>query len=136
MDIEVEPMENTERSYVISVKKLQENEKLPKGIIVRNLEEEKKNGITDINFAVFRDYSYDRYTYLKLNGEYSGKTSRYTLLMFLVYNGNGELIDASFDEKLPDDFKGKKTFSKTIQVPNDEYISKVTVRVIPDPVFL
>jgi hypothetical protein len=62
--------------------------------------------------------------------------SRYTLMMFLVYNGNGDLIDASFDEKIADDFKGKKTFSQRIQVPKDEYISKVSVRFIPDPVFL
>jgi hypothetical protein len=120
----------------ISVKKLQDNEKLPKEIIEINTDEERANGITDFSCAIFTDYSSDRYTNFKINGEYSGRMSRYTLMMFLVYNGNGDLIDASFDEKIADDFKGKKTFSQRIQVPKDEYISKVSVRFIPDPVFL
>lgn len=120
----------------ISVKKLEEDEKLPKEIIVRDIEEEKKYGITDLKCAVYRSYVYDRYMNLKINGEYSGRVSAYTLMMFLVYNGNDELIEARFDEKIPNDFKGKKTFSQTIQVPLDEYISRITVRFIPDPVFL
>ena len=120
----------------ISVKKLEEDEKLPKEIIVRDIEEEKKYGITDLKCAVYRSYIYDRYMNLKINGEYSGSVSAYTLMMFLVYNGNDELIEARFDEKIPNDFKGKKTFSQTIQVPLDEYISRITVRFIPDPVFL
>ena len=120
----------------ISVKELQVNEKLPNEIIEINTDEERANGITDFSCAIFTDYSSDRYTNFKINGEYSGRMSRYTLMMFLVYNGNGDLIDASFDEKIADDFKGKKTFSQRIQVPKDEYISKVSVRFIPDPVFL
>lgn len=120
----------------ISVKKLEEDEKLPKEIIVRDIEEEKKYGITDLKCAVYRSYIYDRYMNLKINGEYSGRVSAYTLMMFLVYNGNDELIEARFDEKIPNDFKGKKTFSQTIQVPLDVYISRITVRFIPDPVFL
>ena len=119
-------------SKAISVKKLQDNEKLPKEIIERNPDEERANGITDFSCAIFTDYSSDRYTSFKINGEYSGRTSRYTLVVFLVYNGNGDLIDASFGETI----KGKKTFSQRIQVPKDEYISKVSVRFIPDPVFL
>lgn len=120
----------------ISVKKLEEDEKLPKEIIVRDIEEEKKYGITDLKCAVYRSYVYDRYMNLKINGEHSGRVSAYTLMMFLVYNGNDELIEARFDEKISNDFKGKKTFSQTIQVPLDEYISRITVRFIPDPVFL
>lgn len=120
----------------VSVKRLQEKDKFPKEIIVRNLKEENENGITDLKCAVFADYTSDRYTVLKINGEYSGRMSRYTLMMFLIYNGNGELIEASFDETIPNDFKGKKMFSQTIQVPNDEYISRISVRFIPDPAFL
>jgi hypothetical protein len=129
-------MDNTSHISAISVKKLQENEKLPKEIIVRNVDEEKQLGVTDLRCAIFRDYSYERYVNLKINGEYSGKASRYALIMFLVYNGNGELMGASFDEKISNDFKGKKIFSQTIQVPIDEYISKISIRLIPDPVFL
>lgn len=127
---------NTITAKAVSVKKLKENDKLPKEMIERNLKEEKENGITDLKCAVFVDYSSERYTTLRINGEYSGKASRYTLMMFLVYNGNGNLIDASFDEKIDDDFKGTKTYSQRIQVPKDEYISKVSVHFIPDPVFL
>jgi hypothetical protein len=130
-------MDNQNNSIkAISVKSLQEDEKLPQELIVRNIGEEKKYGITDLKCAVFRSFTYDRYTNLKINGEYSGRVSGYTLMMLLVYNGNGELIEANFDEKISDDFKGKKPFSKTIQVPIDEYISKISVRFIPDPVFL
>lgn len=127
---------NNQNSKAISVKDIKENEKLPKDIILRNLDEEKKFGITDLKCAVFRDYSYDRYTYLKLNGEYNRKTSKDTLILFLVYNGNGGLIEASFDETISDKFKGKKTFSKSLQVPTDEYISKITIRFVPEPVFV
>lgn len=127
---------NTITTKAVSVKKLKENDKLPKEIIERNLKEEKENGIIDLKCAVFVDYSSERYTTLRINGEYSGKVSRYTLMMFLVYNGNGNLIDASFDENIADDFKGTKTYSQRIQVPKDEFISKVSVRLIPDPVFL
>lgn len=120
----------------VPVSQLGEDEKLPKSIIFRNITEEHDNGITDFKCALYRSYVYGRYTDIKITGEYSGKMSRYTLMMFLIYNGNGELIEASFDEEIDEDFRGIKTFSATVQVPNDEYISKVAVRFVPDPVFL
>ena len=127
----------------ISVKKLQDNEKLPREIIERNSNEEKSYGITDFSCAIYTDYSIDRYTSFRINGEYrkinvedSDRMYRYTLMVFLVYNGNGNLIDASYDVDIENDFKGKKVFSTHVQVPKDEYISKVTVRFIPSPVFL
>lgn len=120
---------------IISVKKLQEKEKLPKALIQRFESEEQKQGITDLRCSIVKDYTYDRYCNLKITGEYSGKASRYTLIMVMIYNANDELIEARFGEKIDQDFKGKRTFSMIAQVPNDEYISRVVVRLTPDPVF-
>jgi len=120
----------------VSVKKLQDKAKLPKSIIKRYPAEEKKYGITSLQCSISKDYSFDRYTNLKITGEYSGKSSRYVLMMFLVYNANHELIEADFDEEVDEGFSGRKTFSVSVQVPNDEHISQVAIRFVPDPVFL
>lgn len=122
-------------SEVVSVKKLQEKEKLPKSLIQRFESEEQKQGITDLRCSVMKDYTYERYCNLKITGEYFGKVSRYTLLMVMIYNANNELIEARFDEEIDQNFKGKRSFSITAQVPDDEYISRIVVRLTPDPVF-
>lgn len=121
---------------VVSVKKLKEKEKLPKALIQRFESEEQKQGITDFRCSVVKDYTCDRYCVLKITGEYFGKVSRYTLIMVMFYNANNELIEALFDEVIDDDFEGKRAFSMTAQVPNDECISKIVVRLTPDPTFV
>ena len=123
-------------SEIVEVLRLEDNDKLPKGIIRRIPEEEQRNGVTDLKFSVFKDYTSGRYTALKVIGEYTAKCTQYTIMYILVYNANNELIDASFDEKLSNDFSGKKTFTKYLQVPIDEYVSKVLIRFTPDPVFV
>lgn len=120
---------------VISVKKMQEKEKLPKDIIQRGIADEQALGITDFRCAIVKDYSSDRYCTFKITGEYTGKVSQYLLIMFMAYNANNELIEADFGYKIDNDFKGHKTFSMSLHIPNDEYISKIIMKIVPDPVF-
>lgn len=120
----------------VRLNKLHEHDKLPSEIIICNTVEAEENGITEFKCAAFRSYTYDRYTYLDINGEYSGKVSHYTVILFLIYNGNGELIGANFDKEIPKKFRKKQTFSLSIEVPIDEYISKISIRFIPDPAWL
>lgn len=135
--------ENTKDNIVIPApadmvqpSKYEDNEKLPKSLIQRFPNEEKKNGITDLRCSIFKEYSSDRHSTLKVIGEYSGKCSKYTLKVIMIYNANDELIDADFNESIDENFSGKKTFTHYMQVPNDEYISKVVIRFLPDPVFV
>lgn len=121
---------------VVFVKKLQDDEKLPKDLIVRYPAEEQKIGITDFKCSVRKEYDCNNYVYLKITGEYSGKVNKYILLVFMIYNANGQLIGADFDEEIDNDFHGQKTFSTSVQVPIDEYISKIAIRLTPDPTFI
>jgi len=123
-------------SHAVYVGKLNQGEKLPKWVFKRYPKDEEQNGITEFRCSASKAYQSDRYTDIKVTGELHGKTTRYTLMIFLVYNANEELIETNYKEKLDDDFDGKKTFSVTLQVPSDEYVSKIAVRFIPDPVFL
>lgn len=122
-------------SGVISVKKMQEKEKLPKDIIHRDVAVEQQYGLTDFRCAVTKDYVSDRYCSFKITGEYTGKVSQYLLIVFMAYNANNELMEADFGYKIDNDFKGHKTFSMSLQIPNDEHISKIIMKIIPDPVF-
>lgn len=88
---------------VVSIKDLKDNEKLPKGLIKRYPTEERKHGITDFRCSVSKSYSYNQYTDLKVTGELKGRVTKYTLMMFVVYNRNDELIEAVFDETIDKD---------------------------------
>lgn len=122
-------------SGVISVKKMQEKEKLPKDIVQRDIAVEQQYGLTDFRCAIIKDYLSDRYCNFKITGEYTGKVSQYLLIVFMAYNADNELMEADFGYKIDSDLKGHKTFSRSLQIPNDEYISKITMKIIPDPVF-
>lgn len=120
---------------IVSVKDLKEDEKLPKGLIQRFVSEEQKLGITNFRCSIVNSYVYDRYVNLKITGEYTGKVSQYIVMMVIIFNANNEMIEACFNEKIDHNFNGKGTFSFIAQVPKDEYVSRIVVRFIPDPVF-
>ena len=120
---------------VVDLTKVELKEKLPKSLIQRFPDEEQRQGISNFRCSITKDYSFRGYCHLKLTGELTGNIPRYTLLMIMVYNANNELIGASFDEKIEQNLNGKKTLSVTVQTPNDEYISRIVVRFVPDPVF-
>ncbi len=120
---------------VVSVKKLKENEKISKKLIKRNITEEHKHGITDINLTVKCESIYEKYVNLKITGEYLGASKKYLLIVLMIYNANNELIEACFGEDIDDDFNGRQPFSILAQVPVDEYISKIELRLTPDPVW-
>ena len=51
----------------------------------------------------------------------------------MVYNEFGELVGTEFDEKIEQDFKGRKAFFMSIKVATEEHVAKVILRLIPDP---
>ncbi|MBQ2930432.1 MAG: hypothetical protein IJD99_09485 [Clostridia bacterium] len=48
-------------------------------------------------------------------------------------NEFGELVGTEFDEKIEQDFKGRKAFFMSIKVATEEHVAKVVLRLIPDP---
>lgn len=136
----VEQTQNSQPSFmpgeVVNLSTIDKSEKLPKSIIEHFPKDEQMRGITDFKCSVTKDYGYGNYCNLKLTGELVASMSQYTIMMIMVYNGNNELIGADFDEELSKDFKGKKTFSIEVKVPSDEYISRISIKFAPDPVFV
>lgn len=120
----------------VSIAAMEEGEKLPKERVVLYPEEYQKIGITNFRATVFKDYDYEGYSMLAINGEYDGRTSDYLIIMPMVYNAAGDLIGADFDEKIQQKIRSHKTYSLSLKVPNNEQISKVEVRIIKDPVSL
>ncbi len=119
----------------VSISSMEENEKLPKDRVVLYPADNLQLGITNFRAAVIKDFESDGICWFNINGEYEGKTKKYLIIVVMVYNANNELIGTCFDEQIDEKFNGRKTFSASLKVPNDEYISKVEVRLIQDPTF-
>ena len=121
---------------IVIVGALSVNDKLPKNVIVHDPTEARKNGITRLKYTATLTSINERYVDLKITGEYNVRTSKYRLMMLLVYNENDELISADFSKKIDKDSSGSKSFSIKIEVPKDESISRISIRFIPDPVHI
>ena len=91
--------------------------------------------ITSLTCSVRKDYERNGHTSMKFTGEYSGSSSKYVLIFLMLYNANNELIGYDDDTKIRKDFNGQGSFSETVYVPSDEYISKAVVRLVYDPTF-
>lgn len=120
----------------ISIASMEENEKIPKERLMLFPEEYQKLGVTNFRATVLKDYDYDGYSMLAINGEYDGKTSDYLIIMPMVYNPSGELIGADFDETIKQKIRSHKTYSMTLKVPNNEQIAWIEIRIVKDPTFL
>lgn len=125
------PMTN----MIIDIAKLNEGEKIPKEIIEINTDVSRDVNITSLNCAVRKDYQYDDRAIFKFTGEYEGKSNRYVLIIMMIYNANNELIGYEDDVTIDEEFQGQATFSETVQVPGDEYISRIVLKMILDPAF-
>ena len=120
----------------VDISKLQDGEKLPKEIIDTNLRCVGGVDIQSMNCSIRRDFEYNGVTTLKFTGEYVGSSKYYVLIMVMLYNANDELVAFSSDEEIDKNFNGQASFSDSIQVPSDEYISKAVVRLILDPALM
>lgn len=120
----------------VSIASMEENEKIPKERVVLFPEEYQKLGVTNFKATVLKDYDYDGYSMLAINGEYDGKTSEYLIIMPMVFNAAGELIGADFDEAIKQNIRSHKTYSLTLKVPNNEQIAWIEIRIVKDPTFL
>lgn len=129
----MEPLDFSSR--IVSVEKLQDKEKLPKSIILHNVQEERNNGLNSFTCAAYCSSYGGNTKSLHINGEYSGKMSRDVIILILIYNANDELIEANFSEKIEKSFKGKRTFSQLMIVPCDEFISRISFKIISNPVY-
>ena len=47
----------------------------------------------------------------------------------MIYNTNNELIEVDFGEKFEQNLNGKKTFSISLQVPEDEYLARIRIEI-------
>ena len=122
----------------IDLSSYKDGQKLPKSILRRESAIEKKFGFTDMKFTISKDDWFGESDALKIVGELYGNklTCDYVVLVFTVYNENGEIIGADFGEKISgDDFEGYCTVSRMVDVPKDEYISEIRFRPILDPCF-
>ena len=120
----------------VSIASMEENEKIPKERVVLFPEEYQKLGVTNFKATVLKDYDYDGYSMLAINGEYDEKTSEYLIIMPMVFNAAGELIGADFDEAIKQKIRSHKTYSLTLKVPNNEQIAWIEIRIVKDPTFL
>jgi len=120
----------------INIASMEENGKLPKERLILFPEEYQKLGVTNFRATVLKDYDYDGYSMLAINGEYDGKTSDYLIIMPMVFNASGELIGADFDEPIKQKIRSHKTYSMTLKVPNNEWIAWIEIRIVKDPTFL
>lgn len=119
----------------VNISKLKDGEKLPKEIIDKKLRCDGVD-IQSMNCSIRKDFEYNGVTTLKFTGEYAGSSKYYVLIMVTLYNANDELVAFSSDEEIAENFRGQASFSDTIRVPSDEYISKAVVRLILDPAFI
>ena len=67
---------------------------------------------------------------ISIKGEYKGKFYQQTFFMIMVYNSNNELLNFSTTDVISKDFDGEETFSRSIEIPDDELISNIVIRLV------
>ena len=70
---------------------------------------------------------------LQVTGDCTGAVSQTLLLVFQVYNDDGEMIGADFSQVLLPDTGREHAFETLIDLPCQEAVSLIAVQVIPDP---
>ena len=70
---------------------------------------------------------------LQVSGDCTGAVSQTLLLVFQVYNDDGEMIGADFSQVLLPDTGREHAFETSIDLPCQEAVSLIAVQVIPDP---
>ena len=70
---------------------------------------------------------------LQVTGACTGAVSQTLLLVFQVYNDDGEMIGADFSQVLLPDTGREHAFETLINLPCQEAVSLIAVQVIPDP---
>ncbi len=123
-----------EITSVISIKDYLQNEKLPKNLLERDVSSEKEYGISDFSCAVIKTFNSENIVQLQMNGKYRYKVKKSVIMMIKIYNGNNELIEMNAREAIKGKTQGETVFSVQLQVPNDETISKITIRFALNPV--
>lgn len=120
----------------IDISKLKDGEKIPKSFITTDLNVGDDIKLTHFSYSARKidDYS-DEFTVLKFTGEYTGKCVRCVLMLIMLYNANDNLIAVENRTGIDKNFSGTETFSVRIFVPKDEYLSKIVIKLVPDPVY-
>jgi len=124
----------TAASKPLSMQKLVSHEKLPQDRIERNLSVEKTFGIKEMKCVVRRgphtdgDWVTEK---LEIRGELSGRLPKDIILFVKVYNGSGEMM--AYEEIPIYHGEVSESFSKSIEIPVDETISRIMIRPIYRP---
>ena len=119
----------------VSIAAMEEDEKFPKERVLLHPEEYQVQGVSNFKATVYKDYESDGYAFFAVKGEYDGKTSDRLIIISMVYNAENELIGASFKEVIKAKIRSHKTYSQSVKVPNNEFVSRVEVKIAKDPVF-
>ena len=131
---ETTPEQKLYEEQLIDVAKMAIGHKLPKEIIEIHTDVDHNVDISSFKCAIRKDYEYGATTGFKYTGEYSGISHSNLLVFVMVYNARNELIGYDHSVPISDDFKGKRTFSETFYIPGDEFISKIIIKIAPNPV--
>ena len=123
-------------SMQIDIKAMKEDEKLPKEIIEIVGCNDSNVNIQSLTCSLRKGYVHNNIANLKITGEYNGSSSKYVLIMMMVYNANNELVGFNSNVKINNKFNGTNTFSEDIRIPEDEFVSKVVVRLALDATFV
>ena len=115
----------------VDVSKLKEGDKLPKHLFTYVLTTVPNTNISSINCVARRDGEMSRgIVNISIKGEYEGKFYQQTFFMIMVYNSNNELLNFSTTDVISKDFDGEETFSRSIEIPDDELISNIVIRLV------
>jgi len=123
-------------SKLVSLKKLEQNEKIPKSFIKRNTKKEKEFGINDFRCSIRKEYENENTITLKITGEYEANSLENLIIFFMFFNDEGQLIEALFEECINKDYSGKRAFSLLAFMPIDECISKIETNITINPALI
>lgn len=116
----------------ISIAEIEENEKLPSRFIRRFEELEKQHGIRSLRLSLRHNGYFGKRVSILVTGEAEAELREKDNLIFvMVYNHNQEMIGYG-EDVLRCKYEGEVvTFDFSIHLPDDEFISKVEVRIAP-----
>ena len=112
-----------------------DDDKIPKSMVEIITDVGYGNTISSFTCTIRKDFTSDDITYIKFAGGYTAKTSQYVLIMVMLYTANDELIGYDSNQEIDKDHDGKGTYSNSISIPTDEFISRAVVRLTIDPVW-
>lgn len=123
----------TESDMVVNLSKLEEDEKLSKRLMIYDTFSNRNVHISKFICSARKGTVFGNgETSIIFTGEYTGTFEDNTYILIMVYNANGNLIAYDGDASIDKNFKGTAAFCQSFEVPSDEYISKIRIKLVSD----